>query len=447
MSSGNADDLVGNQVVFTDRNQNTYRTFVTHINTRPSGVVELFVNRFSPTSIINSFRSVDETITGFCQQTTTTVKVERGGYKFSVGQVFAINTSSGSGTLVKVKTVDRNGSIKAAEIITFGAGYSSDFNFLISPSNHIDLASLGSRIQLSTAANQTTYQTDDNANAQNERGLLVYHDYTNVNTSYASDLTYVGDVVGEITSHSSVDLHDTNYASLRFTIGSLCVYPGHYVSNDNIIGDVVVIQDSQYYQPFSYVTAVDADINLYSKLLRATMHPAGTKHFAIYQMNYDFQLNPEVDPTLNIIAKKDAIRDFAATLDEIRFAIGSYFNTEYATVSDALTRYANYIRTYGQSEIVTVTEQISNALSKVGVTDAVVVTDVIGWVPIIPLADAFTIAAAITSFNYDKYMSDNVHMGLDPTSGAYHEPYYVEPLSPSPYWRPEYLTDERAFTN
>lgn len=443
---GDAQQLIGNSVVFTDVTGRTYKTSVKAVNIKPSGTVEVFVNRFNNLGDIVTFASSDGSVFGSCLKTTTKVKVVTAGKGFHIGQVFTANTNSGNGTLVKVKQVTTDGAIRAVEIITFGTGYSTDFNIIISPQGSLNPSALGARIQLA----DLTYKTDDNANMQNERGILVKHNYTNLSNSYMTDPTYVGEIAGEITTQDNIQMHDANYAILQFTVGSLAVYPGYYRTNDNIIGDVVIIQDSTYYQAFSYVTSLEVELNRYANVLRSVMHPAGTKHFATYQMNYDFQLTPIIDPTLNIVSKEDALRDLVAVFDDIKFSMQAVFQTQFASVTDAFNRVVSYIRNPAQNpqfaQVATVTDAIAKSFSKYGITDVATITDAISLIPNFPRSDVVTVTDAITTFSGNKYISDTILTGFGDTSGVYKTPYYADPET-SAYWKPGYTTDERAFTN
>ena len=49
----------------------------------------------------------------------------------------------------------------------------------------------------------------------------------------------------------------TEPAILKVTLGPLAKYPGYYVNNDGFLNDAIYIQDSRYYQPYSYVIKID----------------------------------------------------------------------------------------------------------------------------------------------------------------------------------------------
>jgi len=387
-TQGNPNDLVGNPVNIIDAKGQVYRVFVNNIRPRAEDVFELFVTRFSPAAkliTVEAAESINGTIRGDILNTTVSVKVERPGKGFRVGQVFLIKSQGGNGTLCKIKATNNDGGIVSAEIISFGVGYQTDFNALISPSDVVDPNLLSSRIQL----NALTYLSDDYINPQNEDGSIVAHNYTSVNSAelqYMQDLTYVGETVAEIQTQPNT-IYSVDFASIIFRVGQFCAYPGYYKDSNNIIGDLVYIQDSYYYQVYSYVTSLEESLDKYKSVLRNVLHPTGTKHFAIHELNNEFMLALSIDPTLNVIIKEDALRDFTNILsDDISFKVVGKTFTEPTAIRDDI------------------------------------------------------------SFVFDsyKYIDDSVTIET-PTSGIYRPPYYVEPI-PS-YWQAGYFENEQEFTN
>jgi hypothetical protein len=342
-TTGDLNGMLGNPVIITDDAGVKYQTVVTNINTRRNGVVELFIGRFTHEAPLYSIESLTGDISAVLLQTTVQGKVERRGSGFRIGQVFKVNSYGGSGSLVKVKAVDSNGGITAVEIIGFGTGYNADFNLLISPTNFIDPTTLGARVNFNLTqyylyptpteedptpepillvpprVTDTVYKTNDVADIQNESGSIVKHLYTDLDTTYMTDPSYVGETVGTFQSQRNTQYVAGDYASIKFTVGHICIYPGYYKSSNNIIGDLVYIEDSYYYQAFSYVTVLEKKLEDYSDLLRRTLHPAGTKHFGTYLIFDNLQLNATLDPSLNLISKADAIRDVVQLVEELIF--------------------------------------------------------------------------------------------------------------------------------
>jgi len=266
-----------------------------------------------------------------------------------IGQVFKVTSYGGSGSLVSVQAIDGNAGITAVEIIAFGTGYVADFNLLISPTNFIDPTTLGARITIGGL----TYKTDDAVTTQNEGGSIVSHNYTNLNALYMTDPSYVGETVGIIQSQPGVNYIAGDYASIKFTTGHVCIYPGYYKSSNNIIGDLVYIEDSYYYQAFSYVTVLEKKLEEYSDLLKRTLHPAGTKHFATYLIFDDLQLSLTLDTSLNLISKADAIRDLVQFVEQLIFSMQIELGDS-ATVTELFDRVFTATRSFDHA--VTVTE-------------------------------------------------------------------------------------------
>ncbi len=83
------------------------------------------------------------------------------------------------------------------------------------------------------------------------------------NTAPGFDFTEVGD----------------GLANATITLDSVRYYDGYYKGSDGQLSSHKKIQDSSYYQDFSYVLWADQDVNNYRDLVLNTIHPAGTKMF------------------------------------------------------------------------------------------------------------------------------------------------------------------------
>ena len=436
-TSGDVTSLAGNLIVVTDASGRTYQTYVKDINIRPSGVVELFISRFDPQSILTSYQTTDGTIAGTVYRSTVTAVVETGGRGYRVGQVFAVESSGGSGTLVKVKSVDAQGAIKTVELIAFGTGYLTEFNILISPTQTLTAADLGSSIQLGGF----TYISDDNISTQNEQGLIVRHDYTVLSTTYVADPTYVGELVGDIQSQPNISFLDSGkFATIRFKVGSLCVYPGFYRTSDNIIGDELYIQDSKYYQAYSYVTQVEDTLSKYGGLLRAVMHPTGTKHFGDYRIVSDFQVNTRADASLNIFSKTDAIRELVS-VDDVFTRVGSFIRdfSDSVGVTDESVTAVQYNRPISDS-VMTDDNNIV-IIQTTTLTDTFSVTELIAFIATRIYSDTATVSDNVELTSH-KYPTQETVTTVD-VGGVYRETYVIQ--APA-YWEAGYLEDEYLFT-
>jgi len=61
--------------------------------------------------------------------------------------------------------------------------------------------------------------------------------------------------------------------------GALCEYAGYYVGVDGQPSENIKIQDSKYYQAFSYVIRIGQSINVWRDIVKKILHPAGMALF------------------------------------------------------------------------------------------------------------------------------------------------------------------------
>ena len=82
------------------------------------------------------------------------------------------------------------------------------------------------------------------------------------------------------TSSATAIVHFANPASLRATIGAVATTSGRYVTDRSKISEVSNrIQDSNYYQDYSYVVKIGQSINIWRNSVKRAIHPAGWNVF------------------------------------------------------------------------------------------------------------------------------------------------------------------------
>jgi len=345
LTKGSANDLTGDYILISGTDGEQHSAFVKAVSEFSTGIYQLFLDRFDYSKIhyTSTFISKDVTIHGSLVRTTSQVQVDVGGSGFVVGQLFRITGYSGSGTIVKIKSVDVNGSITAAEIIEFGVGYNTDFTVKIYPENAI-LGDKQSTINIKKRLGATgpinldaTYDTNDVLNRPTEALTFVKHDYTT--GTFFTDMTYVGKTVGEVHSQNNEAKAQViiNAGVLRLKIGAMGNYPGYYLDGSSIISDQSYVQDSYYYQKFSYVTAIEEILDSYKTVLKNTLHPTGTEQFGKYVINNDFSVNITIDPQLNTIAQATPVQDSAKIADNVVLGAHKYVND---TASATMAGYA-----------------------------------------------------------------------------------------------------------
>lgn len=377
---GSAADLTGKYIDITGTDGKVHRAFVTSVLKYSETVYELFLDKFRSSHIVagSPFVTLDLSTAGTLLRTTTHAKVDIPGQGFEVGQLFAIDGFSGSGSLLKIKSVDLNGGITAVQFIQFGVDYNKEFTVNIFPEAAITKEATGS-INLVLDLFDGTYPTTDTLNNSSEKMLMTKHNYTSSpgtyetinafqmvpggnyiidtlgdtdfteygapsNTvgigftanavgegtgtvlspvSYFTDPTYVGSVEGEFKSQPSAKTKvPGGDARLRIYIGCFAKYPGYYLDGTSLISDQSYVQDSYYYQKFSYATAIEETLEEYKEILKKTLHPIGMELFGKYQIVNNFNINIDVDPSLNFIDRGEPSRETIITDDLVTLQIG-----------------------------------------------------------------------------------------------------------------------------
>lgn len=84
--------------------------------------------------------------------------------------------------------------------------------------------------------------------------------------------------IGITTSYNVVMSGGTG-ATVTTNTGTAIKLPGHYKNNDGHLSSTMVIQDSHYYQNFSYVIKANRYIDEYKDVVLTLLHPAGQKMF------------------------------------------------------------------------------------------------------------------------------------------------------------------------
>ena len=119
----------------------------------------------------------------------------------------------------------------------------------------------------------------------------------------AVDGTYAGLTVREfgISSANSV-VTTTSPAIIKVTLGPLAKYPGYYVNNDGFLDDAIYIQDSKFYQAFSYVIKIDQSLNTYKTIVKNLIHPSGMAIFGEYDLRNEFTINTAIESLIKILS-------------------------------------------------------------------------------------------------------------------------------------------------
>jgi hypothetical protein len=221
------------------------------------------------------------------------VKVLKPGKGFKVGDIFSLRTNTGEGCKIKVTQVDGNGGILKVKIIKFSLDYNANFwSYLNAKDGAVPVPQSFSE----SGGIQTLTLADIASSNINESGIISRQNYMFYDTSiptaqesqganrFFADTSYVGQVDFQIYADNIAEYKPENLALIEVQVGACSVYSGYYLSQDGFISDEIYIQDSNYYQAFSYVIKVEEELRKYADLVKTILHPAGMKMFAEFQV-------------------------------------------------------------------------------------------------------------------------------------------------------------------
>jgi hypothetical protein len=126
-----------------------------------------------------------------------------------------------------------------------------------------------------------------------ELGYVNAGDYV---TSAYVDGTYAGSLLREFSLNSrNAQSNSQDPAIVQIDLGALVKYPGYFQTNNGFLDDSIYIQDSEYYQAFSYVLKIDERLASYSSAVKTMLHPAGMNLFGEFNItnNYDLSVSLE----------------------------------------------------------------------------------------------------------------------------------------------------------
>lgn len=345
VNAGTADMIVGKMVdvvtatrtlrVLVDRRQNV-EIEVDRVVQIAEGIYEFYVDRrFFGNINVNDRLRYNNEFDATVLATTAKITIQQGGRNFKAGQLYSIKNGNGTGSVLKVKSVDSVGSIISAEFIKYGVGYETDFTSSF-------MAETG---QVTTGIGATAFNIGpsyvgiyESTSGFTEQGIINNTDYNidSPGVSLAWDGTYSGEVIREFYNDNKEDIiNPEDPAIIKVSLGALAKYPGYFQNNDGFLDDAIYIQDSKYYQAFSYVIKIDERLDDYRSAVKTLIHPSGMALFGEYDIRNEFDLGVTLESMVKVLAL--AAQDAFSMQDSKTLAFGKGLTDSFAT-TDAMTR-------------------------------------------------------------------------------------------------------------
>ena len=332
INSGHPDDIVGAIVQIISNNKITQVTVQGRQNVKVEVergieispiIYEYLIDRrfFGDIQIGDIVRYENKeagiSFSGTILPTTSSLQILEPGTGFKVGDVYSITNFNGTGTQLKVSAVDSNGGISQAQFIQFGTNYTTNFTQTISSTTGTNAVAQTTGVQLTRSVTESlnglgvyvaTYNIgiSEFTNGFSESGTINQVDYEYAQNSSVMewDPTYAGQIIvqfGLTSAQSTAATSEYTSALLQINLGSTASYPGYWLTNGSFLDDAIYIEDSRYYQPFSYVIQIDEKLDTYKTAVKNLIHPAGMAMFGEYNVQNKFSLSVQLQSILKIL--------------------------------------------------------------------------------------------------------------------------------------------------
>lgn len=181
-------------------------------------------------------------------------------------------------------------SFVTGDVVTYTNGGGTSIGGLTTNTNYFVIADSVNVIRLATSISDAIAGTAVDITSV---GSGAAH---NLIAKPMSESNYAGVLLQEFYTETLNDeLITEDFALIKFNIGAIAKYQGYYSSNDGFLSDNIYIQDSNYYQKYSYLVAIDERLEDYKTLLKSFIHPAGVALFGEYQIQNSFNTDLSVN--------------------------------------------------------------------------------------------------------------------------------------------------------
>lgn len=312
VTSGDILTIAGNRVSILGVNTNI-QVYVDRVAFVRDGIYEIFIDKsFYGQIVLGDTVNLNE-FSADIIPTTVKYEVQFAGSGYKAGDIITNHITAGSTTVkqvLKVSKVNATGGIVAVSTVKFGCGYVADFliDAIINTTPIVN--STISIIQ--NGINRYLAKDASNLEEYTEVGSIINNDVWPGNYS---DPFYAGTVINQFSNETSNLVDMSTVAIIKCVVGAIARYQGYYTATDGFLDDIVKLQDSKYYQKYSYVLVANERLVDYKTYIKSFIHPAGVALFAEYQL----QNNYVTDVSASV------------TLDE--YISKATFNTKYKTPS------------------------------------------------------------------------------------------------------------------
>ena len=276
------------------------------------------------------------------------VRVNNGGAGYTSTPTVSIVGGSGSGATATaivgtrynysiaetLSTIDEQGYINLSD-------YSVDVGDLWLPLLPVTVGQTyfyNDRLYTVTVAGTTSSTPPSHLSGTESNGTATL-EYTRV-FGPAIDGSYSGEIVRQFyvqTTQENID--PESVCIVKVDLGPLTKYPGYYQNNDGFLDDAIFIQDSKYYQAFSYVLKINEKLETYKSAVKTLIHPSGMALFGEYDIRNDFDISSSLEFLMQIFSlfEQDQVQTDDSSIKDVSKGLGSQLDYDGNTESTNVT--------------------------------------------------------------------------------------------------------------
>ena len=181
-----------------------------------------------------------------------------------------------------------NGTISAGDVIVYNENGITFEATIVNTTNTISITTAGTGFKVGDVFSITDgldgYGSTLKVTKVGTSGQILVIEFVKFGVNYADDFTA-----------TLIPKSGGTNATIDIGLGSLGTYPGYYTSNAGFLDDAIYIQDSKYYQSYSYVLKVDELLDSYKSTVKSLIHPSGMALFGQYDIQNNFSLGQYVE--------------------------------------------------------------------------------------------------------------------------------------------------------
>ena len=239
--------------------------------------------------------------------------VNRGNGFTSLPIVTMSPSSSGSGANLHAASTQSPmvGAVTGIAVTNFGLNYSS------APTITLNRNLLVKDISgVFTAGDQLT----------SHNGVVVEFNPTTQILELQSSVTFNRDDVITTITGASATVYQSDYAEAFSTVGTVGTTVGSFISDRGKVSvDAMRIQDSFYYQDYSYVVRIGQSINEWRESIRRSVHPAGWNVFG--EVSFASQVNASIQ-----VPAAGSVSGFTGDTETFSPELASTFTNLFTTI-------------------------------------------------------------------------------------------------------------------